>query len=649
MNLHPGHAHDDIRIAHIRHGELVVVLELEGRDVKQFADRDPRDLRPTNLDERIYVSLIKWLEGLGIPLCERPNWVPGSANGVPACVQRANGDARVLQLLPSNDANSLCALMTINLAHWEPRPWSIDYDLSPSILEVAKAVNMANTELKDLEEQGRRIEFQFNGIAGHVVCVAPNWIGSGGNGCACGGPGGYPVNPAKVAVQSRFFQKDDVIKEVNEALCRLGGDKHRVRGDFLEGKGVTIAVIDSWPVSGVKDDPFKTIRDTIDRLGRKSAGGSRLNRLLEALDSENFDDVIDGEPELGMCIHRHGCDGPLDQSMDYADHGLFIAGILHEIAPKATLRVYRAFNDKGCSTADLITTAVRRAVYDASHKDHQPLVINCSFSVGPETHMIDYLIKFNEFANEYRGLWALAYKEGATWIDMVGEKRPEVRTPDPGTRLTISTAPPAWVQSGASDSGVTDYQNVLLDLLQREELRALHRLFRHLYRGRILAVAAAGNDSCRSRDPMEDRVVPPRFPAAFPEVLGVSAALPSDPTLRYWYPAEYTNNDDIVIRRPDGLSAMGGHGKLPEGSNDFRGMVGPYVSELPGGNRYGHALWAGTSFSTPVVAALAACVWAEAPEVLGCTIMDAIVNRAQANDDWTPGAPARLVPLFQHS
>lgn len=643
-----GQAHDDIRIAHIRHGELVVVLELSGEGNAELANRNPRDTDLRQPDIDIHERLIEWLEGMEIPLCHRGGGAGNRVTRAPMPMRRYNGEPRLLQVLPGDGEGPLTALMTVNLGSWEANPWGVDKDLSRSILEVAHAVQRVNGELA---RRDGRFTFAVNGIHCEVVGVAPNWIGTGGNGCACGGPGGQPVGPSEDAVTNYFFQREDVIKAANCALERLGDRPVAAPGQ--RGAGVTIAVIDSWPVRGVNDNPVRALDDKIKKLGPKSAGGERLGRLRAVLSPKTFDNVIRGEPELGMCIHRHGCDGPLPEKMDFANHGLFVAGILHEIAPAATLRIYRAFNDHGCSTADLITTAVRRAVYDARHVDHQPLVINCSFSVGPETHMIDDLINFNRFAGDYRGLWALAYKDGEIWIDKVGKDRPQAQAPAPGARITIRTAPLAWVQSGAGESGVPEYQAVLSRLLELEELKALHRLFGPLPHGSVLPVAAAGNDSCRCKDPDHPRVVPPRFPAAFPEVFGVSAAIPCDPRGERWEPAEYSNNDDIVIDRPDGVSAMGGKDKREADSDEYKFLIGPYVSDMPDGNDFGHALWAGTSFSTPVVAALAACVWSEdrvqhpdEPSRRGTEIMRAIVGTAE-NCDWTPGAPERLVRLLQ--
>src|SRR5579859_572510 len=656
---HGNHEDGEIRITHIRHGELVVLLEAEGDAATQLANAAPdADGVWPAPDQAVRRALLRWLtETHQIGLFN--GHIMGSLlEAQDAPFRKPEGSPRELYPLVGSgdpDRGTIQAACVVNLESWLPDPWNVPGNLAEAVVSAARAVRRLNARLRD-GGAPQLTDGSGNGLPYKVVGVAPNWLGAGSNACACGGPSDHPVNPRQVDVARRMFQPEDVTRAVNRALRSLAGGFGGVQvvGDGMRGKEITIAVMDSWPLLEGSADQFAALSQKVAELEQVDPpSAERLKRVLKAVRDGGYRDVIGDSAEVGICVHRHGCDGTVDHELNFADHGLFIAGILHEIAPEAKLRVYRAFNQYGCSTAELVSKAVGLAVFDAVH-DGNPLVINCSFTVGPETHVVDDLVN----ADDGTGRWEFAYNHGGEWIGKVGEDRPRID----GRPNHISDAPPAWVQPGGDRRGVDEFQRILRNVTEIDELLVLRRRFAPLWNGKVLPVAAAGNDSCRTGDPAEDSVAPPRFPAAFPEVLGVSAVLPSEPRNPeggVWRPVEYTNNDDIEISRDDGVSAMGGKPAPRDGDDDLRGMVGPYVSpDLPGGNKFGHALWAGTSFATPVVAALSACVWSELrgqlpqanyDRVTGHDIAGAIVDSRDPNADWTPGDPRRLVRLFQRA
>jgi subtilisin family serine protease len=133
----------------------------------------------------------------------------------------------------------------------------------------------------------------------------------------------------------------------------------------------------------------------------------------------------------------------------------------------------------------------------------------------------------------------------------------------------------------------------------------------------VLTVAATGNDALRPDVP-PGAPPPPRFPARYDEVLGVAATRRDLQTA-----AGYSNRGELAAAAwPGDISTAGGNivpaaaADQPGATDPADGVLGIFSADrLPGGaaNHSGWVRWAGTSFSTPIVAAIAARVWASEP------------------------------------
>jgi subtilisin family serine protease len=152
--------------------------------------------------------------------------------------------------------------------------------------------------------------------------------------------------------------------------------------------------------------------------------------------------------------------------------------------------------------------------------------------------------------------------------------------------------------------------------------KAIAALFQHLRDKEILVVAAAGNNG-RGTGTMPDACLPARDPNVF----SVSSVT-RDPTGSASGPSLFTNNSDgshgvatvsgdgdlttiadiMLMENPKGQitdgvkGAFSGAGMIPNASGD------PLAPKDP--NQSGWVYWAGTSFSAPIISAIAATILA---------------------------------------
>jgi hypothetical protein len=115
-------------------------------------------------------------------------------------------------------------------------------------------------------------------------------------------------------------------------------------------------------------------------------------------------------------------------------------------------------------------------------------------------------------------------------------------------------------------------------------------------------------------------------------VLGVSAVkrVGEGENMRV-VPSSFSNVDDIITEVEDGIGAFGGEVNERTGRTTA-GPVALFISDdLPpgqsGGNTDGWAMWAGTSFASPVVAAFAACVWSVKPDLPAISRIEPVPGR----------------------
>jgi hypothetical protein len=394
---------------------------------------------------------------------------------------------------------------------------------------------------------------------------SPNWL-TAALPFSCGSPAALPTSEPRRDVRPRFEFGSRVTRELGGK--RGGGSKARI----------VVAILDTCPAR-LYPRGNAYLRELIGKL-----------RVSSILPTQYY-----GVP-AGAAVHWDGVlpawqDEPLDPlprpEFKMPDHGLFVAGIVNDIAADVELHLVRVLNDFGVGDLFALEQVLRSLPEKLLTPDAR-LIVNLSLGSS---------------------------------------------VPLPRRRYCRRWLP----ESTAARSGEwpDEEANALLDSAHG----GLANAIRWLHEQGVLVVAAAGNDALRSY--VGEELPPPRYPAYYEPVLAVASAL-DDGT-----PAPYSNRGD-VLPFGNGITTFGGNvverGKNePPLTDEQHSIVGIYSSgRLPGGarNKTGWAHWSGTSFSTPIVTGLAARFWQQDPAQKPTDLMQRIrecgqniaSRREQGND-----------------
>jgi len=272
-----------------------------------------------------------------------------------------------------------------------------------------------------------------------------------------------------------------------------------------------------------------------------------LQRLATDLRSENgsLEIEYDRYPIIGDV--RTGHDS-YNQAGYYnmPDHGVFVTGLIRDVAPAAHIRLIRILNDYGGSDLYNIFAALTDLEQELFSGAIRHLVINLSLNIMPDIRRLPYV-----------------------WFD---------HRQWPSTQL-----------AGA--------MRVLTHL---EE--GLRLLCESLYAYDVLIVAAAGNDSFLANK-QGQKPRPPRVPARYETTLSVASV-----NSRY-APSIFANAARMPPSNA-GVATFGGDSDGLVDANGLPEAVrGVYISStFPGGeqNVSGWADWSGSSFATAIVSGVGA-------------------------------------------
>ncbi|HEX5504108.1 MAG TPA: S8 family serine peptidase [Thermomicrobiales bacterium] len=477
----------------------------------------------------------------------------------------------------------------LGFGHGEPDPAELD---------------RRNKRLTDLVNAARGLLPLTHG-GGHIRAATPNWLCSAGQ-YVCPSPGAKPAPvPPREPRQGRW-QFSFPNGEVEDLVGRQRGGE--------SCPDVTVAILDTSPERGDVNGAAGRYPDNLQlrdlsaatnvRIDEEGAGGGlswpqsyfdRLNGYVP-----NWRQFLDGQRG------NHTAD-----FFKMPDHGLFATGIVHDIAPQCAIHLIRVIGGYGVSDLRALVPTLKSLPEAFLKSDSQRLVVNLSlgFAIPPGEQLLrEWLIEAYLAVEEDLG-----------------------QSPDLESTLDA-------LDAGAS--GNAQDQAVVRDL--RDYLAYLHHSLHEIVKWinaepHALIVAAAGNDN-RFFPPIDPSLTgstrplrpEPRWPAQYDEALGVAAVGIEREA------ANFSNRGDIK-RLGNGVATLGGNAALPQGNpsdpntvtlgdidtspadpNDVDAVKGLYCSEKlcvsNADNQTGWVYWAGTSFSTPVISALAAALWCEHPD-----------------------------------
>ncbi len=431
---------------------------------------------------------------------------------------------------------------------------------------VRELVNLINQNLGRIN---RDLQQAAGTTTVRVLAATPNWL-TAGSAHSCGGPGARP-EPVPDKDNRTFVFLPDGMRQPSpqqEALAALV-EAQRAQARERGGPGdVIVAVLDTRPP-----------RDQVLKAAEERYPDNRL--LRDVAKQVQYDDLPGMDPSYFQFLEGHlpNWQGPQDQPgpdrahFKMADHGLFVAGIIRDIAPGAEVHLLQVLNDFGVGDLLLLTWTLSqlpgRFLADPNRPNAR-LVVNLSL-------MADIPV---------------------------------------GERLVSR-----WLPKTAEDpAALRQHQADICVLLNAAHL-CLASTLTWLNDLGVLVVAAAGNDAFPGSTRPE-----PRYPARYDWVLGVGAVQVGDGRR----PADFSNRGDEIVMG-NGIAVFGGNADLPPRSpgdppsprvidlnqRPVDAVVGVFSApELPlgaGKNTTGWAYWAGTSFATPVVSAIAADLWLSQP------------------------------------
>lgn len=406
--------------------------------------------------------------------------------------------------------------------------------------------------------------------------VSPNWLMSGSSRPGgTGGPGGppYPYEAGKQVTTEHFLKVDGL----PESICKQVMDGN-------QGTGVAVVILDtSYTAEQLESfyhDWVVKPRTGLNPVIRDLLGDGRNGVSLGAL--RNTDGSLRVHTDLGADVNLDlRIDG---HNYDMTDHGLFIAGLINSIAPKAEIHLYQVLNKNGLGDLFIIAHTLEKVLAtNFGAKTVINLSLNMNFPID------EGCLKPND---QFQVGTALI-KRKPWWLAV-------------------------WVAKLFNQIFRKEYLCCCDTWFERQAL-SFEWICDMVYGLNSRIIAAAGNES-RGKSPR----LPALYPAAFDRVLGVGARAIGTATAPGAV-ATYSNLDDTPVSQ--GVWTLGGE------DGPGKGILGVYMGTFPvagssgsTANNYGFGWWSGTSFATPIVTGIIAAMSSGSTKSIEETIFEILTT-----------------------
>ncbi len=396
-----------------------------------------------------------------------------------------------------------------------------------------------------------------------IVAAAPNWFGA----AACfihGGPG-YPPSPVPAG--------DSCASSPGRWPINLP-DLSTTRSPIRDrtGKRVSVFVLDAIPP--VPAVPSNAITDAANRAGNNNLLMRDVATQMFRSESPfiKFTDKTLPHALLENANYQLITGRDINRQLygfHMPDHGVFVAGIIRDVAHDADIECIRVLNDFGATTIAVLTQAL---------EDIQNRMSQTNPTTGEPGDLYNKPVVIN-------------------------------------LSLTVTPSDEDLLRAWFSDGSYCQPDQLMQIMFDIRLLRSpLHMVIKSLAASGAVIVAAADNDSNSVDTP---RRIGPDYPAAFPEVISVGAVDKQYNAARYSdFPQLPPQQNGIVTYggsiptladiAADNVDAMRGlytslYYPVPNAQN-------PLPADIVAPNQNGWAYWSGTSFATPIISAVAARV-----------------------------------------
>ncbi len=235
----------------------------------------------------------------------------------------------------------------------------------------------------------------FGGLK--TEAISPNWLASSASQSGgTGGPGSWPV-PYRGNASRAPYQFRELISKLDE------------RGIYGDGEGVDVAILDTAPCPHDLVAAYKECKSWHPLINTLLGPNGKL-KVYPATYEENL--------RMGSTsLNRH------DYKM--ADHGLFVAGIIHSIVPQATIHLIEVLSPLGVGDLETLSGGLQKVLDVIYQKPPEPsgseepqeprkkLVVNCSWMLDlplVEEHLQALSYTDPEQAFEW-AVWQLAVND----------------------------------------------------------------------------------------------------------------------------------------------------------------------------------------------------------------------------------------------